>query len=161
MTHTYAARILSALTFVVATLLASPSHADEWCVDKEVAITVRDKARAYEALCREVSALPEGVRVLCEDASTSAEWVAKAERLDDVQAALAKTEAELNGCRGRVNECRSQVVPLQRRVESLAGEKHRADRLAKRWPRWVSVAGVVVGVVGGGALTYGVSRMLE
>lgn len=148
-----------AVAVVLGVTQVAGAQSDEWCVDRETAIQVRDKARAYEILC---DALPAGADIdadlsgLCEEAGgVSRIWV-KAQMTDEARRAARKAQREANRRAGQLEECRVQRDVQARRIDKMSDELDASKRQSSR-NLWLAGAGgtvtLVLGAILAGELT--------
>lgn len=128
--------------------LAAEGGSPDWCksgwfcVKKEKAIVLRDKARAYEGICG-LSGLPSSANKLCEYASRSAIWVAQAKKYREAQSTADKLS-------GRLSESRSELdwkdIQLRKSRQRAGKWRSRAKNKVSKWK--ASLWGVGGGVIG-------------
>jgi predicted GTPase len=145
--------------FVVAWLLTPIAYADgadQWCTDKQTAIKVRDKARAFEQFCKTVqlSVLPPDLAALCGDVSKISDMYAKAKRTDQAIETAERLQRKYNTQSGRLAECQTESKRWARRFERKSDEVA-AERQKRQTFQTIST------IAGGAAVVVGALLVFE
>lgn len=110
--------------------------------DPADAQTLRDKARAYELFCEQMTSeviateLSPELATLCHEPSGTSKIYADAKTKRKHAEAAAQAQREANQCKGKLGECREQRERLRR-------EKTDAE---KGETKWKVIAGILAGV---------------
>jgi hypothetical protein len=156
-----------ALALATAVLLVTAGEAraqsgEQWCVDRETATEVRDKARAYEALCEALpgSEVDADLSALCDDASGASRIWSKAQITDEARQAAREAQRQANVREGRLTECQTQSADQNQRVERLSGTVgEQKAKLQRQVPKWVVYAVGAGAVLAGGGAGYLVGKI--
>lgn len=153
-TETYIFLITASLILLATT----PSWAsegcpdDKWCADKETAIQVRDKARAFEAICDNTYLspdTPERIRQLCDDESTFSDLLADAETKEEHASTNRELQRKANLCQGSLSYCKTK----------RKGQSRRISNLEARIPKRSGASWTFIGACGG-SVAAGLARLL-